>query len=631
MTALKHNYAWRLPSPVGYNPLPELPLPLPLRAVLYRRGWRKETVERELLMSMTPPQAADHFPGLNQAVERLASACHSREKLAICGDYDADGMTSSALLRATLELLGAKATVTIPSRMEHGYGLNTVIVHRLHSSGVRLVVTVDNGVAAAEALLLAQTLGMEVIVTDHHTLPEQLPPMWALIHPATTPAKSPYRSLAGVGLAFVLARCLAEHLGQPEAVAEALDLFCIGTVADMAPLTGANRYWLRKGLAGLHQSRNHGLAALQKVCGFGERRLRVEDIGFQLAPRINAVGRLGEPSLVVDLLCTSDDGEAMRLAKICDRLNRHRRDLCQVIEEEAIALLETDTQRFSSFLMLTQAHWHHGVIGIVAARLSERYQLPTALLAGEDSGKLRASVRAPAGFTVDAALRSCSDLLEQYGGHAAAGGFTVRAEQICHLHERLNAIAVAWLAGRQSAMPLEPEAHLRLDEITWEFWKSMERLGPFGSGHPIPLFWLRGCYISRQRWLRGGHLELELTQGGARRRAIAWRWPKSKAVNGTVDAVASLTVNNWNGEQKLQLEIHDLRSHTSALELHHGKKIYQCTHDGKASVEIVNSSGDQLLLQINPDGAPWCSDKRASHPYVQELMDRVLIALGLTI
>ncbi|GCE65480.1 single-stranded-DNA-specific exonuclease RecJ [cyanobiont of Ornithocercus magnificus] len=630
MKALEHNCAWYLPSPSGYDPLPRLPLPLALRTILYRRGWQEEAVEQELLTSTAPPQAIDHFPSLNQVVERLANACYLAEELAICGDYDADGMTSSALLRVTLESLGAKPIVAIPSRMENGYGLNTTVVKQLHKSGIRLAVTVDNGVAANEALSLAHALGIDMIVTDHHALPEQLPPMWALIHPATTPANSPYRPLAGVGLAFVLACCLAERLGQPEAVAAALDLFCIGTVADMAPLTGANRYWLQKGLAELHHSQNLGLAALQKLCGFGERKLYTEDIGFQLAPRINAVGRLGDPSLVVDLLCTSDEGEAIRIAKICDRLNQHRRELCRVIEEEAIALLEADNQGLPHFLMLTQNHWHHGVIGIVAARLSERYQLPTALLASEGNDRLRASVRAPAGFTVNIALRSCSDLLERHGGHAAAGGFTVRVEQLSQLHRRLDTIAEVWLAGRETGLVLKPEAHLQLNEVNWEFLRSMEQLGPFGPGHPVPLFWLRGCHISRQRWLRGGHLELELAQGGVRRRAIAWRWPKSRMINGVIDVVVSLTVSNWRGKRSLQLEIHDLRSHTSALELHHGEKVYHCTHYVDDAIEITNVKGDRLLLQISPDGIPKCTDRRASHPYVQELIDRVMIGFGLT-
>ena len=236
-------HTWVLPAVVDVCPLPQLPLPLPLRTLLLRRGLSEAQVA-DLLSPPELPDACSHFPDLPIAVDRICQACANGEALAVCGDYDADGMTSTALLLRALEPLGAKAEPAIPSRMDEGYGLNPAMVDRLHAQGIRLLVTVDNGVAAEEALSRARALSMDVIVTDHHTIPEPRPWMTALLHPATTPEDSPYRGLAGVGLAYVLTSSVAERLGRMEAIQVARDLFCIGTVADMAPLTGANRRWL---------------------------------------------------------------------------------------------------------------------------------------------------------------------------------------------------------------------------------------------------------------------------------------------------------------------------------------------------------------------------------------------------
>ena len=317
-----------------------------------RRGIKTEQEAFDLLDPPALPDPSTQFPDLRTAVERISRACREQEALAICGDYDADGMTSSALLLQALTPLGARPTVAIPSRSDDGYGLNPRMVQELHDAGIRVLITVDNGVSARKALELASELAMEVIVTDHHTIPEERPPMAALIHPATTPQTSPYRGLAGVGLAYVLALAVAEDLQRPEAIRSARDLFCIGTVADMAPLQGANRRWLHEGLRHLHRTDCAGLKALQRLAGLDDRPLRSDDIGFQIAPRINAVGRLAEPSLVVDLLTSVDADVAMGLARRCDDYNRQRRDLCDAIEAEAVALIEADTEGLPPFCCL---------------------------------------------------------------------------------------------------------------------------------------------------------------------------------------------------------------------------------------------------------------------------------------
>ena len=615
---------------VDPDPLPGLKLPLALRALLQRRGFRDVDAATQFLIPTALPEADLHFPDLKKATDRLVEACKHNETVAICGDYDADGMTSTALLLRALAALGASPRAAIPSRMEEGYGLNPSMVDRQHRDGVQILVTVDNGVAASAALRRAAELGMEVIVTDHHTIPDQPAPMTALIHPATTPEGSPYRGLAGVGLAYVLARAVAEQLNQPDAIGSARDLFCVGTVADMAPLIGANRAWLLEGLARLHRTECCGLQALQRLAGLGEQPLTAEDIGFQLAPRINAVGRLGEPRLVVDLLTAVEPATAMALARRCDDFNRQRRDLCDAIEAEAVALVEADaSDQLPSFLLLAQSHWHHGVIGIVAARLVERYHRPAALLAGDGDGLMRASVRSPRGFAVDQALNHCASLLERFGGHPAAGGFTVRAENVHALHEQLCVQADSWLEQQGQGLPIQPDALLRLDEVNWDLWKALQSLAPFGVGHEVPLFWSRDCSVEEQRELKGGHLALRLRQGETERRAIAWRWDFSTHVPEQCDVAYRISVNRWQGEQRLQLEMKAIRLHSDSVMLQRGLRNYVAKQTSTSGFTLTNCDGRSLQAKIDENNVLFSNDELAKDARVNQLLEEAVLGLGL--
>ena len=621
---------WHLPAPLGelaeagaleqLNPGGHEPLPLPLLALLARRGYTTAAAVQALLDPPVAPPPSDHFPQLSPAVERLVQACQHGEPVAICGDYDADGMTSTALLVGVLERLGAQPLAAIPSRLEEGYGLNAAMVERLASQQVRLLVTVDNGVSAREALERAAALDVEVILTDHHTIPEQLPPHLALLHPARTPEHSPYRGLAGVGLAYVLAAQLCERLRQGHILRVARDLFCIGTIADMAPLQGVNRRWLMDGLPELGGSGLVGLQALQRLAGVDGGRLDAQTVGFQIAPRINAVGRLGDPSLVVELLTTAEADRALELARECETLNRHRRELCEAIEAEALALLEADGDQLPAFVVLAQNHWHHGVIGIVAARLVERLHRPCALLAGEGNGRLRASVRAPRGFAVDQALKRSGHLLERFGGHPAAGGFTVRAEQLAELQLGLEELAQAWLATRGCGQPVEPEALVHLGAINRDFLRQQQRLEPFGIGHPQPVYWSAACDIVQKKILRGGHLQLELDQQGERRQAIGWRWPGDPGqLPRCVDVAYRLQRNVWQGQERLQLELLGLRASAGdEVVLERQQRLYWCSRQGDALV-VRNAAGEELR-----------SDSRPEHPYLRALLQDAAMALGVS-
>ena len=604
-----------------------LALPPALVAVLQRRGVQSEEELQSLLQPDPAPEAKAHFPDLELAVQRLLQACREGQALAVCGDYDADGMTSTALLVGVLSRLGAKPQAAIPSRQSEGYGLNAAMVERLAEQGVRLLVTVDNGISAREALERADALGLEVIVTDPHTIPPQRPPLLALLHPALTPPSSPYRGLAGVGLAYVLAAAVAERLRNPQALRTALDLFCIGTIADMAPLTGVNRRWLQEGLPQLNRSQLPGLRALAELAGLEDRPIDSQGVGFRLAPRLNAVGRLADPQLAVELLTTGDADRALELAERCEQLNRQRRELCDGIEAEANALVEADGDQRPAFLLLAQNHWHHGVIGIVAARLVERWGLPVALLAGEGDGRLRSSVRAPEGFAVDAALQACADLLERFGGHPAAGGFTVQATEVAALHERLNGLANDWLAGREHALVVRPEALLPLEQIDRDFLQQLRRLEPFGAANPSPLFWARHCKVKRQRLLRGGHLLLELAVPTGSLSAIAWRWSGPEPSSPTLDLAFRLKEDHWQGQPRLQLELEALRpSLQERVTLWRRQRCYQCERQGDALV-IRNSEGRELRCQW-PQTPGDNSDPVQSHPDTAELVQHAAVALG---
>ena len=626
-----HEQRWQLPTPLpldgslealNHPGRPELPQPL--LALLWRRGFCTAESVDALLEPPNAPAAKRHFADLGKAVDRLKLACAAGENLAICGDYDADGMTSTALLVGVLQRLGAQPVAAIPSRMDDGYGLNAAMVDRLAAEGIRLLITVDNGVSALDALERAETLGVEVILTDHHTLPEQMPPHLALLHPERTPAHSPYRGLAGVGLAYVLAAALCESLKRQDGLEIARTLFCIGTIADMAPLVGVNRRWLIDGLPLLAKSPLAGLQALQQLAGLDDGPLDAQSVGFQIAPRINAVGRLGDPQLVVELLTTQDTDRALELARECEGLNRQRRELCSAIEAEALALLEADGPQRPPFLLLAQTHWHHGVIGIVAARLVDRFGLPAALLAGEGNGKLRASVRSPKGFAVDQALKHCAPLLERFGGHPAAGGFTIKAEKVAELHARLNGLAQSWLEATGRGNPVEPEALLRFEQIDRDFYYQLQRLEPFGIGHPQPLFWSAGCRVISQKLLRGGHLQLELEQQENQLRAMGWRWQGEANLPARVDVAYRLKLDNWQGQPRLLLELAGVRASSGAdgnseLVLRRRERTYWCRVEGDGWI-VRNAAGEEIRSNHPP---------KEQHPYIRSLLQEAAMALGL--
>lgn len=522
------------------------------------------------------PSPLTEFADLPPSLDLLQEAIAQGHPIAICGDYDADGMTSTALLLRSLRALGAEVDYAIPSRMQEGYGINERIVEDFAAEGVRLILTVDNGIAAYEPIAHARSLGLAVILTDHHDLPPNLPPANAILNPKQLPPTSPYGGLAGVGVAYVLAASLAQQMGQGQAVIPSLlELFTLGTIADLAPLVGVNRRWLKRGLKRLPNSQIPGIQALIQVSGALEgatpqQPLKPEAIGFRLGPRINAVGRIGNPQTVIELLTTEDRGQALERAMQCEQANRERQHLCTVIEQEALALIQTAAEQGDlslspqeqRVLILVQPGWHHGVIGIVASRLVDRYGVPVFMGTYEDDTHIRGSARGTPEFDVFAALQFCQATLDKFGGHRAAGGFSLAATQLEALRSHLRTFAHQHLKPEQLKPLLTLDAQLSFADITWEFYHEIDRLHPCGIANAEPLFWTSQVQVLDQRPMgkNNAHLKLSLAHTDAdgtphRCQATAWRWGEYFPVPPQIDVAYRLRENTWQGNTTLELEV----------------------------------------------------------------------------
>lgn len=569
--------------------------------------------------SQNLPSPLTEFKDLAASIQLLQDAITCGEKIAICGDYDADGMTSTALLLRAFRHLGADVDYAIPSRMKDGYGINIRIVEEFASSGVGLILTVDNGISAYEPILRATELGLSVIVTDHHDIPEKLPPADAILNPKLLPEVSPYRGLAGVGVAYVLAVATAQSLGKLQGLTnQLLELFTLGTIADLAPLVGVNRRWLKRGLRQLPNSELAGVQALIQMAGVREeqKQLQPDDIGFKLGPRINAVGRIGDPQIVIELLTTDDPGVALERAMQCEQINRQRQHLCEQIEQEAIALIETENIHWQQarVLVLVQENWHHGTIGIVASRLVERYGVPTFIgtYQEEDKSKIRGSARGIEEFHVFDALEFCQDLLGKFGGHKAAGGFSLPAKNLRAFEQRLSKFACQCLKPEYLKPLVKIDAQAKLDRLSLQLYKQIDSLQPWGIGNDFPVFWTPNVRIKEQQIVGKNHLKLTLSEDDSEVefKAIAWRWGEYFPLPNRLDLAYKLRENHWNGNANLELEIVGVRlsqSETrteevpplksSVTEFSFNGRSYTCSLLNSANeLKIINDRGKVLLI-----------------------------------
>ena len=584
--------------------------------------------------SQNLPSPLSEFKDLATSVELIKSAIADEEQIAICGDYDADGMTSTALLLRALKHLGAKVDYAIPSRMKDGYGINERIVEEFAENGVGLILTVDNGISAYEPIARAIELGLSVIITDHHDLPERLPPADAILNPKLLSDNSPYKGLAGVGVAYILAIATAQSLGKLKGLTNPiLELFTLGTIADLAPLVGVNRRWLKRGLRALPNSQLVGIQALMEVADINEtqKQLKPDDIGFRLGPRINAVGRIGDPQMVIELLTTDDPEVALVQADKCEQTNRKRRQLCEQIEKEAIALVESTPIPWQEnrVLVVVSAGWHHGVIGIVASRLVERYGVPVFIGTYEDEAEndkshenkplmIRGSARSIDEFNVFDALNYCSDLLGKYGGHRAAGGFSFVAENLEAVKARLSEFAHQCLAVEHLKPLVKIDAWASFSQIDFELYQQLEGLQPWGIGNSPPVFWTPNVRIVEQRAIgkTKDHLKLTLQEADSdiQIKALAWRWGEYCPLPEYLDVAYKLQENHWQGNTSIELELVGVRlpQMQSGKELRptakpiknnkaqkavftHNSRIYYCSKSTK-ELRIRNDRGNVLAV-----------------------------------
>ncbi|MBC8569817.1 single-stranded-DNA-specific exonuclease RecJ [Zongyangia hominis] len=529
--------------------------------VLLGRGYGTQEEIRGFLEGS--PTFFDPFllKDMDKAVERIQRAVEEGEVIAVYGDYDCDGMTATYLVYTYLENVGADVFRYIPDRDGEGYGLNKGAVDRIKERGASLIVTVDNGISALEEIAYAGTLGIDVVVTDHHQPPEVLPNACAVVDPHRADCGSPYKNLAGVGVAFKLLCALdgddgwgmMEHYG---------DIVAIGTVGDVVSLDGENRLLVKEGLKILKTTENMGVSALLSSAGLDREKLTSESVAFGIVPRINAAGRLGETAKALELLLSEDEEEAARLAEEMSELNRKRQALGNEITVQVRTQLERDPQkRYQKVIMLESEEWHHGIIGIVASKVVERYGKPCFLISTEGD-VARGSGRSVEGFPMAQALGQTSAHLTRFGGHDLAAGFSLYTDDI-PLFER------DFVSYCDENFPQMPPLSIQIDhlltpsELTVQKIKALEVLEPYGAGNPSPLFGVQGVKVDKVYPLsEGKHCKIRLTKGEEAFYALYFGMSPDRleyAAGDMVDVAVSCEISSYRGVEQLSVKIRDIR------------------------------------------------------------------------
>ena len=524
--------------------------------LVYQRGIQTEEALRDFL---EPSLDQLHDPyelhDMDKAVTRIRQAIENYEQILIYGDYDADGMTSASIVKEALEQLGAECQVYLPNRFTDGYGPNaSVYKYFIENQGISLIVTVDNGVAGHEAIELAQSMGVDVIVTDHHSMPEVLPDAYAIIHPEHPEADYPFQHLAGCGVAFKLATALLE-----EVQVELLDLVAIGTIADMVSLTGENRILVKYGLSVLKNTQRIGLQELFKIAGIQENEVDEETVGFQIAPRLNALGRLDDPNPAIELLTGFDEEEARDIALMINQKNEERKEIVQKIYDEAKTIVNLN----KPVQVLAGKGWNPGVLGIVAGRLLEELHQPVIVL-NIENGLAKGSARSIEAVDIFEALDPHRDLFVAFGGHAGAAGMTLEASKL----EALSQVLVAYIEDNQVDLSTKNELfldeELSLPDLTLETLKNFEKLAPFGMDNKKPVFYLKDFKVENAHTMGAGntHLKLKISQADAVFEVVAFglgNLATEFSQTKNLELAVTLSVNKWNGQTSLQLMLVDAR------------------------------------------------------------------------
>ena len=528
-------------------------------AVLSSRGLRSVEQARNFLMARDNPLCdGAQMKDMDRAVARVRLALERGEAMAVYGDYDVDGITATCLLTEFLAGLGGTVTPYIPDRLEEGYGLNRDAVAALAAKGVKLIITVDCGITAEDEVAYAAQLGVDVVVTDHHECKAVLPAAAAVVDPHRPDCPYPFKGLAGVGVALKLAMTLVGPEQAEEVLNRYCDLAAMGTVADVMPMVGENRTIVQRGLQALEKPRRLGLAMLVREAGLENRPLNSVSIGYALAPRINAAGRMGQADVAVELLLTHVPNRAVFLAQELCRLNKERQSVEMGIFEQCEQLLKHKPQKGA--IVLADPSWHQGVVGIVASRLAEQHGCPAFMIC-LSGGVGKGSCRSYGGINLFAVLEGCQDLLEAFGGHELAAGFTVKQENILALAQRLRTQVTAQTV--QASQP-ELDVDVELDDpavLDLAGVDLLERLEPYGTGNPRPVFSVTGAQVMSRSLVGGGrHLKMKVSKRGMTLDAIFFSAADQlPEVGSRVDLAFYPQINEYRGARAVQLHMVDLR------------------------------------------------------------------------
>ncbi|WP_027340473.1 single-stranded-DNA-specific exonuclease RecJ [Halonatronum saccharophilum] len=499
-----------------------------------------------------------YFPRLEEGVEIILDAIAKDRSILVYGDYDVDGVSSTAILIKTLRTLGANVSYHLPDRFTEGYGMNRGVIKKLAKKGIDLIITCDCGISNYEEVELANDLGLDVIITDHHGLPDKLPPARLILSPKLLEEDDSAYHLPGAGMAYFLAKGLLNKESKEDKSEVLLEFLALAIVADVVPLYGENRYLLQKGLKALKSAKSVGIQELCKVSGIDPFNLSEIDIGFRLGPRINAAGRLFNASLALKLLLSEDRSEAKKLAQRLDSINSKRKELTQQMEDEARSLLSKEDELTS--IILYKKEWNQGIIGIGAGRLCENFKLPTVFLANKrgEEGVIVGSARSIPQIHIREALKECDDLLLGFGGHAGAAGLSLKRDNLEEFKARLNGVLAREMKKVGKVRKIEVDAKLPLSKLNLDLYHKLELLAPFGEGNPRPSFYSQGLELINYRKVGDGkHLKLTLGKGEKKISALWWSGDE-ETLKDKMDLTYSLDINEWRGRVNLQMIIEEV-------------------------------------------------------------------------
>ena len=536
----------------------------PLTAiVLYNRGIQnddeiKRFLSKDLGVMYDPFLMRD----MDKAVERILAASKAGEKITIYGDYDVDGITSIAILYKHLSEMGIPVDYYVPDRIQEGYGVNRDALDKIKEKGSSLIITVDTGITAVEECEYARSIGLDVIVTDHHECKEKIPDVYAAIDPKRKDCSYPFKSLAGVGVVFKLIQALDGNKSLPDLMEKYADLMCLGTVADISPLVDENRIIVTEGLKRFKDTKNIGLRALIDVSTNG-KAITTSTIGYIIAPRINASGRLGCASRSVEMFLTDDEETARELANSLCEENTLRQQTEQKMFKEALDYIDNHPEiKNDKILVIPHENWHHGIVGIVSSKITEKFYKPSILFA-IDGDEAKGSGRSVSGFNLFGALEKCSDLLEKFGGHELAAGLTIKAENITAFREKINSLSKESLEDNMLVPTIMLDAAIKVPYITIETVHDINRLQPFGVDNPNPAFAVRNIKIHKISVMsEGKHLRMTLFKDGKYLDSVGFgmgEYYHHLEEGDYIDVAFALDINDYKGFQNVQLILKDIK------------------------------------------------------------------------